>query len=418
MDTPAALFRGLLAMVLVASAILLRGEEKRPAPQPPVVYRAPAPTKEPLHTRWFKVDFNSLRREITNALQITGQMKEEWKRRSNLVEAFPKTTEAEVLFTQLVQYLKQLGADLTPPKSIFYSDTGGRLMVRGTLKDLDIVEQAVQSASLTPVQIALEVRWAEFDAEKSEQVFNSLGLADYSTGSFVNMPPTSGLVTSPQNKIYSGSNPPLTWMRVLTRNQCNAMFRKLDGSPAVNVITGPRLLTLNGNTAHAQVAVQSRSSLDIMSHVMADGYTLRLNAIQTVNELAGYDLNGKRDYWDYVKSPGTNPEPRRQYSQNPLAQQLPEPIYRLRQENAQAILWDGQTLVFWGSRQTPHELKNRVPLLGDLPIVGTFYRKLPEKKIETLIFITPTIVDESGNRVHKPEDMTFSENAVPLQKLN
>ena len=62
--------------------------------------------------------------------------------------------------------------------------------------------------------------------------------------------------------------------------------------------------------------------------------------------------------------------------------------------------------------------KDKVPILGDLPLAGRFFRteSSQTKKKNLLIFVTPTIIDPAGNRVHTPEDMPFAQNAIPVQK--
>jgi type II secretory pathway component GspD/PulD (secretin) len=50
-------------------------------------------------------------------------------------------------------------------------------------------------------------------------------------------------------------------------------------------------------------------------------------------------------------------------------------------------------------------MKDHISFLGDLPLVGGLFRsesKSTQKK-NLLIFITPTIIDAAGNRVHAAE---------------
>jgi type IV pilus assembly protein PilQ len=66
----------------------------------------------------------------------------------------------------------------------------------------------------------------------------------------------------------------------------------------------------------------------------------------------------------------------------------------------QVLVNDGQTVVLGGILQTTHrDQENKVPVLGDLPILGNLF-KLTQKtndKDELLIFITPKIVREGVN---------------------
>jgi type II secretory pathway component GspD/PulD (secretin) len=56
-------------------------------------------------------------------------------------------------------------------------------------------------------------------------------------------------------------------------------------------------------------------------------------------------------------------------------------------------------------------------LLGDLPWVGRLFRSegTQSKKTSLVIFVTPTIIDPAGNRVHSEEDLPFAQNGIPPQ---
>jgi type II secretory pathway component GspD/PulD (secretin) len=59
--------------------------------------------------------------------------------------------------------------------------------------------------------------------------------------------------------------------------------------------------------------------------------------------------------------------------------------------------------------------KDKVPVLGDLPIFGRLFRSESSKtsKRNLVIFVTPTIIDPAGNRYHVEEEMPFAEAPLP-----
>ena len=61
--------------------------------------------------------------------------------------------------------------------------------------------------------------------------------------------------------------------------------------------------------------------------------------------------------------------------------------------------------------------KDKVPFLGDLPMVGRLFRSeaTQSKKTSLMIFVTPTIIDPAGNRVHTDEDLPFAQSGIPSQ---
>jgi type II secretory pathway component GspD/PulD (secretin) len=56
-------------------------------------------------------------------------------------------------------------------------------------------------------------------------------------------------------------------------------------------------------------------------------------------------------------------------------------------------------------------------MLGDLPFLGRLFRSesSTSDKRNLVIFVTPTIIDPAGNRLHSEEEMPFARTAVPAQ---
>ncbi|MFC5921587.1 type IV pilus secretin PilQ [Neisseria weixii] len=70
--------------------------------------------------------------------------------------------------------------------------------------------------------------------------------------------------------------------------------------------------------------------------------------------------------------------------------------------NTQAMVEDGGTLIVGGIYEEENSnTVNKVPLLGDIPVVGNLFksRARNEKRRELLIFITPRIMDSIGNNL-------------------
>ncbi|MGH7993568.1 MAG: hypothetical protein ACREDQ_08635 [Limisphaerales bacterium] len=61
---------------------------------------------------------------------------------------------------------------------------------------------------------------------------------------------------------------------------------------------------------------------------------------------------------------------------------------------------------------------DKVPLLSDLPGVGRLFQSQSKQVVnkQLFVFVTVTIVDPAGNRVHSQDEMPFALNGVPPQK--
>ncbi len=79
-----------------------------------------------------------------------------------------------------------------------------------------------------------------------------------------------------------------------------------------------------------------------------------------------------------------------------------EPCINTQRLNTNVMVEDGGTLILGGIYQEENsESVSKVPLLGDIPVVGNLFksRTRSDKKTELLIFITPRIVDNIGSNL-------------------
>ena len=78
-----------------------------------------------------------------------------------------------------------------------------------------------------------------------------------------------------------------------------------------------------------------------------------------------------------------------------------------RQVVATVNVWDSQTVVLGGliASQT-QSANNQLPVIGDLPMVGKLFQSQSKSttKVNLMIFVTATIVAETGEFVVSPEE--------------
>jgi type II secretory pathway component GspD/PulD (secretin)/tetratricopeptide (TPR) repeat protein len=237
---------------------------------------------------------------------------------------------------------------------------------------------------------------------------------------------------------------------ILTDPQFKMVIRALEQRDGVDLLAAPRVTTVSGRQAQISVidnvtlvtdaqiqqtggqqtggvlgggqgAIGSSVSysttpfptgpvLDVIPYVSADGYTIQMTVIPTITEFIGYDNPG--GFIPQAQSVGGATVG------IPLTAQLPLPRTRQRVVVTSTVVWDGQTMVLGGLiSEDVRNVKDKVPVLGDLPFLGKLFRsesKSTSKK-NLIIFVTPTIIDPAGNRVNTDNEMPFSKNAVPPQ---
>jgi len=153
-----------------------------------------------------------------------------------------------------------------------------------------------------------------------------------------------------------------------------------------------------------QQSIEVGPVLDVVPYVLSDGYTINLTLIPSLTQFAGYDTP--------PSIPGVNVAG---------VVEVPTilPRFTVRQVITTVNIWDNQTVVLGGliSSQVVNT-KDKVPLLGDLPLAGRLFQsqsKTSQKK-NLMIFVTATMVDPAGNRVHSDDELPFAQSSIPPQE--
>jgi type II secretory pathway component GspD/PulD (secretin) len=153
-----------------------------------------------------------------------------------------------------------------------------------------------------------------------------------------------------------------------------------------------------------QQQVEVGPVLDVVPYVLSDGCTINLTLIPSVTEFNGYDTP--------PIIPGITVA-------NVVQVPTILPDFIVRQVITTVNIWDNQTIVLGGLiSSTVQDTKDKVPMLGDLPVVGPLFQsqsKTSTKK-NLMIFVTATIVDPAGNRVHSDDELPFAQSTIPPQQ--
>ncbi len=94
-----------------------------------------------------------------------------------------------------------------------------------------------------------------------------------------------------------------------------------------------------------------------------------------------------------------------------------QPVRRVMETTTNMIIEDGQTLMLGGILfQTDSNTERKIPLLGDLPLMGPLFRHYDTAQAnnEMIVFITPFVIDD-GEAL---SEQTAAEIAKPKQKLD
>jgi general secretion pathway protein D len=369
-------------------------------------------------------------------------------------------------------------------------------LVRASLEDLEIIEQAVELLNQAPPQLTIEAKFVELTQDDTRALgfswywgntlvnngaigvqggtapsYQGPGTTANPSGVFPGAGSTSTSLTpgyvapsATDNLLSSGLGPlsafnstattstaiptVATITGIMTDPQFRVAIQAIQQRTGADLLSAPKVTTLSGRQTHiavqdlativASANVTTTSSattglvggtgvvtptityntspfglgpaLDVMPTVSADGYSIQMVLIPTILEFLGYDNPGAFVPTAEAAAGST--------IGTPIVAVLPLPRFRVREVVTTCNVWDGQTVVLGGMiSETITKVKSQVPVLGDLPLVGRLFQSesTDSTKDNMLIFVTPTIIDPAGNRVHNDEDLPFARSSIPPQ---
>lgn len=169
---------------------------------------------------------------------------------------------------------------------------------------------------------------------------------------------------------------------------------------AQTVVSQPNVSAITPNTQ----LLETGPVLDVVPYVLSDGYTINLTLIPSLTEFAGYDTPP-----NIANATG---------GLNVVQLPVILPKFTIRQVITTVNVWDGQTVVLGGLiNSTTQTEKDKVPVIGDLPILGRLFQSQSKASVKRnlMIFVTSTIVDPAGNRVHSDDELPFAQSSIPPQ---
>lgn len=187
--------------------------------------------------------------------------------------------------------------------------------------------------------------------------------------------------------IASAMNLVLGFGRAFSGRGITAQLGFLEGNGLARVLAKPTLVAQSGQTAsflaggEIPIPVPSGGSNSISIQFKEFGVKLQLTPTILSNERIALKVAPEASDLDYTQGVTIN--------------DISVPALRTRRADTFVELADGESFIVGGlvSRSTLSNV-NKVPLLGDLPILGTFFKNLDysQEETELVIIVTPRLV--------------------------
>lgn len=310
-----------------------------------------------------------------------------------LTEQEPLSTRIFTLnFGQASELIQTLEKIKTPRGSIDFNQRTNTLIVRDITENLELMEEVVSSLDTVTPQVLIEAKIVETNFSNGE----NLGV-DWITKVSVTgaaRPHIYPFTTATSSKYtpdnFSGAADADFTYGTLDFNQVQAVFEMLKTRTDTNILSNPRIVTLDNQSASivvgSQYPIPTYTYNEDQGKLQVSGWEYKdigiiFNVTPQVNKAGFVTLQIEpqvTDILDYVTVENT---------------QLP----RLSTESAKTnvMIKDGETLVIAGLvKDHTKDVRRKIPILGDIPILGFAFQKKEKTitKTDLLIFITPHII--------------------------
>ena len=346
------------------------------------------------------------------------------------------------------EFFEKAGVPFPTGASITYNPAISQLIVANTAENLETFERILQQINVIPNQVEIEARFIEVNQNDLEELGlqwilnDNWEIATKRDGSGGRIQMNAGNITSglrgfgynntsatiePVNSVVKASSqtflgPIASFSSVLTNPELSVVLNAISQKGGSDLLSAPRVTTRSGVNAQIQVvkeiiyptefdltqptfsdsgtltssavvtpgSFETRATgviLNVTPTVGADGYTIDLVMAPEVAELVEWIQYGST--LDVVDST---------YTFN-----MPMPVFTSRNVATSLVIWDGQTVVMGGLiREEVTTIKDKIPILGDIPLLGRLFRNEGQysQKKNLLIFVTARLVDPAGRPVH------------------
>ncbi len=360
--------------------------------------------------------------------------------------------------TDSLEVFSKYGVNIPEGGQIGYEPLISQLVVTLTPDQFPQFEDVLSKINVAPRQVEIEARFVEVlqsDLEQlgfewiltdSAEIATQVGPGPASTRPRIQADQNLGGLTGgmrffdfdsnqntlqPNRRTGDGSNgfvgEILSFSGILTNPELRMVVQALDQKGNSDLLSAPRVTTINGVNAVIEVVeeiiyptefeieeadipdettiiqfrpptvipggFETRNTgviLNVTPTVNADNYTINLVLQPEIAELV-----------DWIQYGALLPDPSSDGSTFQV--NIPQPIFASRNVTTSMIVWDGHTVVMGGLiREELVTIDDKVPVLGDIPIIGRLFRTegRQSEKRNLLIFVTARLVDPAGNSVN------------------
>jgi len=280
---------------------------------------------------------------------------------------------------------------ITPGTKIFSDEITNSLIILTTPRDYTLIEDVIKKLDILPRQVLIEAIIAEVSLSDELQFGIEWFLRSHFT---LDNTPLSWFTASGAPKLSFKSDSPLsspgfTFAAIDSAGLVRGLLQTLSSKSQLNVLSSPHILVADNREAKIQVGNQVPI---VTSETNVSGTTNIQRTIQYRD--TGVILKVK----PHINDSGiVSLEITQEVSnvREPIIEGVKSPVIFTRSAETTLVVKNGQSIILGGLIQENNETtKEGIPILSDIPIVGSIFGYTKEKKqrTELIVIITPHVV--------------------------
>ncbi len=287
-------------------------------------------------------------------------------------------------------------------------DTNNALIVTDTTPGLDSTERLIRSLDRMPKQVLIEAKLVEVTLDSSFDMGVEWGFYGKSNGNFagtligvdgVNAAGADVVIPKAANAAQGGTGVSLAakniygglrFGRVTSSYMLDTTITAAAKKGKAKVLSDPKVATLNNKEANINITNQTPyTTTEITNTSGGSVSTTKVTYVTTGIVLRVTPTINSDGRITMSISPSV--------SQPSQAAAFEAPSVDTRSTDTNVIVKNGETIVIGGLiHDSQSDYVYKVPLLGDIPLLGYLFRKksVARTRMELLIFVTPKIIED------------------------
>lgn len=320
--------------------------------------------------------------------------------------------------TKTIKDLLEEVVDFPGDSKLILDERSGSLIISNTPTNFEVIERVLEKLDIAPQQILIEARFVELDVTDLFQVGAEFGFKSELPFAKRGGRMSHGLASGAEIDFASFSRQTeglnLTLEGVLTKPQFQMILHDIQEKQNAKTLSAPKITTLNNQTAVIKVIDEfvypTRYEASVIrKDLNSDGDfldtvsgTAETQFVNTPQDFQTRDVGIILSVTPSIGADGESitlvllPEVSGQVGTFTYSGEVSLPKFSSRNLSTTVVIENQETIVLGGlMKETDTKKLTKVPFLGDIPLIGNFFRRETKdtERQNLVIFVTASLLE-------------------------